>query len=394
MESIKRTENSLERVLPIPDVHAQEHSACVTAYVREHIRKSGGVLPFDLYMDIVLYAQGLGYYVTGAQKFGQSGDFVTAPELGSLFSKCLARQAAEVLQRLGQGGILEVGPGTGALAGALLDELALLNALPDQYALLETSPDLKRRQQERLTSQLGEGIERCCWLDDLPRDWTGLVLVNEVLDALPVTCFQVYSGHPMLAGIQNSDSGFSLSWFESEEIAAEIEIIEKYQLPDGYTSERCSRADAWVSEVGTRLRCGLLLVIDYGYTAQEYYHPERSTGTLMCHYRNRAHSDLFWYPGLQDITAHVNFSSLAAAGREVGLELAGFSSQEAFLLSLGLTELAETTHDVRSQAEVSREIQQLATPSGMGERFKVLALSKGLEGALLGFELRDRSGDL
>ena len=380
--------------LPIPAADARAHSARVTASVREHIEKAGGALPFDRYMDHVLYAPGLGYYAAGARKFGPAGDFVTAPELGPLFGRCLARQLAEVLQRLGTGGVLEAGPGTGALAAVLLEELAALDALPDQYALLEPSPDLKDRQQALLTGRLGDAGTRCNWLDDLPHDWTGVVLANEVVDALPVTRFQVRSGRPLHAQVRHGKAGFEWSWEAPEDGGPETSIVERHQLPEGYISERSPRAGAWVAAVAARLRRGLLLIIDYGYAAPEYYHRDRAVGTLRCHYRHRAHSDPFWYPGLQDITAHVDFSALAAAGRAAGLELAGFSSQEAFLLSLGLTDLAAVADDLRSRTEVSREIQQLAMTSGMGERFKVLALVKDMEGPLLGFQLRDRSGQL
>jgi SAM-dependent MidA family methyltransferase len=380
--------------LPIPDANARAHSARVTASLRDHIEKAGGALPFDRYMDFVLYAPGLGYYAAGAHKFGLSGDFVTAPELGSLFGRCLARQLAEVLQRLGTGSVLEVGPGTGALAAVLLEELAKLDSLPDQYALLETSPDLKERQQDRLTSQLGNLAARCNWLDDFPSGWTGVVLANEVVDALPVTRFRVHSGRPVHAWVRDGKSGFEWSWEIPEDESPEVAIINRHQLPEGYISEHSPRAGAWAASIAPRLRRGLLLVIDYGYAASEYYHPARSAGTLMCHYRHRAHVNPFWYPGLQDITAHVDFSALAAAGCTAGFELAGYSSQEAFLLSLGLTELAEVSDDVQSRAEVSCEIQQLAMPSGMGERFKALALVKGMKGPLLGFQLRDRSHQL
>ena len=380
--------------LPIPAADARAHSARVTASVREHIEKAGGALPFDRYMDHVLYAPGLGYYAAGARKFGPSGDFVTAPELGPLFGRCLARQLAEVLQRLGTGGVLEAGPGTGALAAVLLEELAALDALPDQYALLEPSPDLKDRQQALLAGRLGDRMTRCNWLDDLPRDWTGVVLANEVVDALPVTRFQVRSGRPLHARVRHGETRFEWSWEAPEDGGPETSIIERHQLPEGYISERSPRAGAWVAAVAARLRRGLLLIIDYGYAAPEYYHRDRAAGTLRCHYRHRAHSDPFWYPGLQDITAHVDFSALAAAGCAAGFELAGFSSQEAFLLSLGLTDLAAVADDLRSRTEVSREIQQLAMASGMGERFKVLALVKDMEGPLLGFQLRDRSGQL
>jgi SAM-dependent MidA family methyltransferase len=386
--------NPVSLELPIPVSDAQAHSALVTERVREHIEEAGGALPFDRYMDLVLYAPGLGYYAAGARKFGPAGDFVTAPELGPLFGRCLARQVAEVLQRLGTGGVLEVGPGTGALAADLLEELAALDALPDQYALLEPSPDLKIRQQTLLAGRLGDNVTRCNWVDDLPLDWTGVVLANEVVDALPVTRFRVDSGQPLHAQVRFGKAGFEWSWEDPEDGDAETSIIDRHQLPQGYTSERSPRAGAWVAAIGERLRRGLLLIIDYGYVAAEYYHSHHAAGTLRCHYRHRVHSDPFWYPGLQDITAHVDFSALAESGFAAGFELAGFASQEAFLLSLGLTDIATVTDDLRSRIEVSREIQQLAAVSGMGERFKVLALVKDMEDPLLGFQLRDRSHQL
>ena len=229
---------------------------------------------------------------------------------------------------------------------------------------------------------------------DLPRDWTGVVLANEVVDALPVTRFRVHSGRPLHARVRHGEAGFEWSWEDLDDGGAETSIIDRHQLSEGYTSERSPRAGAWVAEVAKRLRRGLLLIIDYGYAAPEYYHSDRVAGTLRCHYRHRVHSDPFWYPGLQDITAHVDFSALAEAGCAAGFELAGFSSQEAFLLSLGLTDVAAVTDDLRSRIDVSREIQQLAMASGMGERFKALALVKDMEGPLLGFQLRDRSGQL
>jgi len=378
----------------MPGDDAQEHSERVKGYIRDYINKAGGKISFDLYMDLVLYAPGLGYYAAGSQKFGRSGDFITSPEIGSLFSRCLARQVAEVLRRIGHGAILEVGPGTGALAVGLLKELAVLGVLPDQYALLEVSPYLKKCQQELLESQLGDRVERCIWLEDLPHDWTGVVLVNEMLDAVPVTRFQVRSGLPFLAEVHDSGAGFDIGWSFDNKLLTEMDLIKKYGLPDGYTSEVSKRADAWVAKAASRLRRGLLLIIDYGYAEHEYYHRERVIGTLMCHYRHRSHTDPFLYPGLQDITAHVNFSALARAGQSMGLNLAGFASQEAFLLSLGLTELGEISLDNRSRYQISREIQQLASPFGMGGIFKVLALSKKIEGELLGFGLRDRSDTL
>ncbi len=386
--------NTLDPYLPLPDYDAREHSARVERHVREYIRKFDNLLPFDHYMDQVLYAPGLGYYCNSSQKFGSLGDFVTAPEISSLFSKCLARQVAEVLQILDCGSILEVGPGTGSLAVGLLNELEILGFLPDKYALLEVSPYLRKCQERFLESNLNIQSVDYYWLEDLPEDWTGVVLVNEVIDAMPVTRFQVKSKAPVEVGVRTIDSDFEISLIDSDKATGAIEIVEKYGLPEGYTSEISDRANAWVKEMGSRLSRGLLLIIDYGYTETEYYHRDRVTGTLMCHYQHRAHTNPFFYPGLQDITTHVNFSSLAIAGYSVGMNLAGYTSQEAFLLSLGLTEIAGTSAEVRSRAEVSHEIQKLTAPLGMGGMFKVLGLSKNLDELLTGFDLRDRSATL
>lgn len=386
--------NILDPSLPLPDNDAREHSARVTGHVSAHIREFDNLLPFDRYMDQVLYAPGLGYYCNSSQKFGKLGDFVTAPEISALFCKCLARQIAEVLQILGHGSVLEVGPGTGALAAGLLNELEILGYLPDKYALLEVSPTLRKCQERFLESNLNSQLVEYHWLEDLPQDWAGVVLLNEVIDAMPVTRFQVKSGVPVVLGVQEIASEFGISWIDANEATSAIKIVDKYGLPEGYTSEISDRANAWVKEMGSRLGRGLLLIIDYGYTENEYYHRDRVTGTLMCHYQHRAHTNPFFYPGLQDITAHANFSSLAAAGHSVGMSLAGFTSQEAFLLSLGLTEIAEKNADVRSRAKVSHEIQKLTAPLGMGGMFKVLGLSKNLDELLTGFDLRDRSETL
>jgi SAM-dependent MidA family methyltransferase len=301
---------------------------------------------------------------------------------------------AEVLHQFGGGSVLEVGPGTGALAVALLQELTALDELPDRYFLLETSPELTARQQKTLAPRLGDYQSRVHWLNQLPTNFSGVVLVNEMLDALPVTRFRVESGKALEAYVQTGEQGFDWCWQGAAPNSPATAIIEQHCLPEGYSSECAPRAAAWVRAVAESLQQGLLLIIDYGYSAAEYYHPDRITGTLMCHYRHRAHSNPFHLPGLQDITAHVDFSALATAGRSAGLELAGFSNQEAFLLALGVTDLAEVGCDTEARARISQEVQQLVFPSGMGERFKVLALAKGIEGPLKGFTLRDRSTQL
>ncbi|MBO68454.1 MAG: SAM-dependent methyltransferase [Acidiferrobacteraceae bacterium] len=380
--------------LPQPTVEAIAHSAKVTDMVRQYIKQADGMLPFETYMNLVLYEPELGYYVTGTQKFNEFGDFTTAPELGSIFGRCLARQAAEVLRKLGGGSILEVGPGTGALASAMLEELETLDVMPEQYAFLEISPELKDRQQQYLSNRSGHHFSRYKWLETLPTDWTGLVLANEVVDAFPVSLFRAKPQHATVAYVYDKGGVLGLCWSDKARSARGDSIVEIHDLPEGYISEYSDRAQAWAATISSMLSSGLMLIIDYGYSAREYYHPDRINGTLMCHYQHRAHTNPLWYPGIQDITTHVDFSAFAAAGLEAGCELAGFSTQEAFLLSLGITDFAEHLKEPYQLATTSHEIRQLILPSAMGQTFKVLGLAKRLEGPLRGFSLRDRSDTL
>jgi len=377
--------------LPQPTIEATAHSAIVTDMVRQYIKKAGGMLPFDVYMNLVLYEPGLGYYVTGTQKFNELGDFTTAPELGSLFGRCLARQVAEVLRRLGRGSILEVGPGTGALASVLLEELEVLDVMPEEYVLLELSPELKDRQQRYLSNHSRNYFDKCKWIETLPSDWTGIVLANEVIDAFPVSLFRSKSERAMVGHVYEREDALALCWDDKEHSELGDSIAKAHNLPEGYISEYSARARAWAMTISSILSSGLILIIDYGYPAREYYHPDRTNGTLMCHYKHRFHTDPFWYPGIQDITTHVDFSAISAVCLESGCELAGFSTQEAFLLSLGITDFVENLRDPYQLAVASHEIQQLTLPAAMGHTFKVLGLTKQLEGPLSGFSLRDRS---
>jgi len=308
-----------------------------------------------------------------------------------LFGRCLARQVAEVLRQLGGGSILEVGPGTGTLASALLEELEVLDVMPEEYALLELSPELKERQQRYLSNCPSHHFSKCKWIETLPSDWTGIVLANEVVDAFPISLFRSKSQRAMVGHVYEKEGALALCWDDKERSELGDSIIKVHNLSEGYISEYSARARAWAMTISSMLSSGLVLIIDYGYSAREYYHPGRTNGTLMCHYKHRSHTDPFWYPGIQDITTHVDFSAIAAVCLESGCELAGFSTQEAFLLSLGITDFVENLSDPYQLATVSREIQQLTLPSAMGHRFKVLGLTKQLEDPLSGFSLSDRS---
>ena len=378
--------------LPPPAPEALEHSRRLTARIREEIRAAGGATPFARYMELALYAPGLGYYSAGARKFGAAGDFVTAPELSPLFSRCLARQCAEVLQGMGGGSVLELGAGSGVMAADILLALEGLHCLPDEYLILEVSADLKARQRETLASRAPGLLPRVRWLHALPGSFRGLILGNELLDALPVERFRkTETGYERLC-VAEEGAGFAWASRPADAaLATALRMLEgtlAAPLAPGYVSELCVGLAPLISSLGALLEKGALLFLDYGYPRAAYYHPERSMGTLMCHYRQRAHGDPFLYPGLQDITAHVDFTTVAEAATAAGLELAGYTTQAHFLLALGIAAFAD------EGMEPARQVKLLTLPEEMGERFKAIAFSKGLMQELRGFTLRDLSHTL
>jgi len=380
--------------LPIPDDSALAHSAGVADLVRARLADNGGWISFADYMDLVLYAPGLGYYSAGAQKFGPAGDFVTAPGLGSLFARCLARVTGQALDQLGGGVVLEVGGGTGALAADLL--WSLRTSPPRQYLLLEVSADLRARQRARLAAQVPELLDRVQWLDRLPETpLTGVLIANEVLDALPTERFTMQDGKPRQLGVHLQAGEFAWSSVAAPAaLEAAVRAIEQdtgARLPDGYSSEVCVRQPAWIASLAASLDQGLALFTDYGYSRREYYHPQRTEGTLACHYRHHWHADPFLLPGLQDITAWVDFSAAARAAVAAGLDVAAYTTQAHFLLATGILQEMETEKSrARNQGEMlamAAELRQLLMPGEMGERFKLLALSRDFEPA---FELTVR----
>ena len=381
-----------------PDAFASRHSAAVARHLRGQIEDAGGVLPFDQYMDMALYAPGLGYYATGTRKFGQGGDFVTAPEIGPLFGRSLAREVGLVLETIDDACLLEFGAGSGALAQSLIEALSADGRLPSRYCILEISPDLRERQRQRLEPLAEHHGLKIEWLEQLPDEpLQGVILANEVVDAFAVTRFCVIQGRPWRAGISIDGDGFAWEWIDDlDPDSGAAKIVQQYELVEGYISEVCPRAQAWIHALGVSLQRGLALVIDYGFPAREYYLPERSQGTLRCHYQHRAHNDPLILPGIQDVTCHVNFSALAEAGRTAGFDVLGYTSQESYLLALGLLDLATPQPEDDENVMLSRaaEVKQLILPSQMGEAFKVMALGKNIEQALAGFKLRDRSSSL
>lgn len=372
--------------LPAPDADALAASRALCARIRSELRAHGNWMSFARYMERVLYEPGLGYYAAGSAKLGAGGDFVTAPELGPLFAQTLAAQVSASLQSAG-GAILELGAGSGALAEGLLEELARRGAAPPAYFILEPSPELRDRQHRRIGG-------RATWLEQLPERFRGVILANEVADALPVHAVTwtdrginergVCENEGELAWAERAASGFVL------EAARAIEI----PLPPSgrYRSEIGLAARAWIAALAGALEAGTLLVIDYGFARSEYYHPQRSTGTLMCHYRHRAHGDVFLHPGLQDVTAHVDFSALADAAAHAGLDVLGYATQAQFLVNCGITDVLARgdASDVPRYAPRAAEANTLLAPSEMGELFKVLALGRGVDSALPGFAHGDR----
>lgn len=377
--------------LPVPSPEAAAHSAHLTAHIRADISAQGGWISFARYMELALYAPGLGYYTAGAHKFGAAGDFVTAPEISPLFGRTLARQVAEITA-LSSAHILELGAGSGKLAADLLAELERQGQLPDTYSILEVSADLRERQQVLLRERLPHLYDRLHWLDALPDTLDGAVIANEVLDALPVHLVHWQRGIPLERGVALNDNGFC--WQDQPIADSALQLaVQRIDVLDSYISEVCLAQQGLIASLAQRLRQGALLFIDYGFGAREYYHPQRHTGTLMCHYRHHAHDAPFFLPGLQDITAHVNFTDTAEAGIDSGLQLLGYTTQAFFLINCGIADFLAGSDptDLRAHLPLSSQLQKLTSPAEMGELFKVIALGKGIEHPLQGFTRGDLS---
>jgi SAM-dependent MidA family methyltransferase len=377
--------------LPLPDPQAQKHSQQLCELIQHDIALQGGWIPFSRFMELALYAPGLGYYSAGASKFGAAGDFVTAPEISPLFGRTVARQLADIMA-LSTPHILELGAGSGKMALDILAELERLEQLPVSYSILEVSADLRERQQALLRERLPHLAARVQWLDALPAAISGAVIANEVLDALPVHLVRWSDSRVYERGVANKGSDFI--WEERlPETPALLELAQQISVPDDYLSEISLTARGLVSSLCERLSSGALLFIDYGFGSREYYHPQRSTGTLMCHYRHHAHDDPFFLVGLQDITAHVDFTAVAESAIDHGANLLGYTSQAHFLINGGITDLiSDVSPDkLRDYLPLSAQIQKLTSPAEMGELFKVIALGKGMDAPLRNFLSGDRS---
>jgi len=353
---------------------------------------AGGWLDFEHAMDLLLYAPGLGYYTGGAHKFGTGGDFTTAPELSPLFAQSVATGIAPVLRDT-HGDVLEVGAGSGALAAGLLAALEAEGTLPRRYRILELSAELRERQRERLGALPSALRSRVDFVLAPPEDaWRGVLLANEVLDALPVRCFAVRGGRVLERGASLAADG-SVQWSERPATAAhEAEVRRLFgesPLPEDYESEWCPRAGAWLRAVTQTLARGIALFADYGLPRHEYYHPTRDRGTLRCHYRHRAHDDPWMHPATQDITAWVDFTRVAEAADDIGLDVLGYTTQAAFLLATGIEARVAAADATRARAQLAHEARRLMMPEEMGETFKLMALGRGWDAPLDAFSLRD-----
>jgi SAM-dependent MidA family methyltransferase len=367
--------------------------------IAEAIRQAGGAIPFDRYMELALYAPGAGYYVNGARKFGEQGDFVTAPEISPLFSQCMANQCADLLQEC-SGNILEFGAGSGMMAADILARLQDLDALPERYQIMELSAELRARQAETLALRVPALSERVQWLDRLPDPgWSGVVLGNELLDAMPVSRFRRGADGWEESFVELQADGLGETWRPASPKLAEALDTRQARVgvfPPGYVSEINLRLPGWMRAVADFLQRGAVLLLDYGYTERAYYHPERDRGTLICHFRHRAHADFLALPGLQDITANVDFSAVAEAGVAAGLELVGYTTQAQFLIGCGLDGLL-AGFDAADPDRYLPQLQaakQLILPSGMGERFQAIGFARDIAEPMRGFAMRDMRDSL
>lgn len=381
---------------PLPDPQALASSKHLQTLICSEIEEQGGHISFCHFMDMALHAPGLGYYNAGCHKFGEQGDFITAPEISSLFSQCVARSIQPVIATLDKGSVLEVGAGSGVMAVELLKEFSQLDCLPEAYYILELSAELRARQRDTIMQHSPALLEKVQWLDKLPEDFTGVVLANELLDTMPVHRFCITNHGPFELCVARGEQGFT--WvnkaFSDQYLIqriTDIQIQWDTHLSSVYTSEINLSAEAWLRSVSESLKKGLILLFDYGFAAHEYYHPQRDNGTLMCHYRHRAHGDPLILVGLQDITAHIDFTAMAAAAKDSGLALAGYTTQAEFLLTSGLPELISKfdSQDSKRHIMLTAQVKKLTMPHEMGELFKVMAFTQNMDHKLASFSRHD-----
>jgi len=373
----------LDVSLPSPDADARAHSARVVAHVHDEIVRSGGFIPLARYIELVLYAPSLGYYVAGSRKFGPAGDFVTAPELTQLYGAAVARQLERLLSLAHADEIVELGAGRGTLAASILDAFAKRSGSAPRYRILEVSPELRAEQRATLAEpRIAEQVE---WLDQLPATLRGAVVLNEVLDAVPPRVVSRRNGAWFERGVAWRDGRLAID--EQPLVDSRVQALATARFPPDidYVSEINPAAEALVATIAQRVISGGVLVIDYGFPRREYYHHDRCEGTLVGHYRHRVHADPLLWPGLSDLTAHVDFSSIAEAGQRAGARVGGFATQASFLIGCGILDALAATGapDSNDYLRAAGAVQKLLSPSEMGELFKALLLTRGVDCPLL-----------
>lgn len=388
--------------LPLPEKDAAEHSNKVKECLLDKI-VSNGSLSFTEYMAAVLYEPGLGYYSAGSTKLGAEGDFITAPEISPLFSQSIAQAILPALAEIENCSILEVGAGSGKMAAAILAHLDSINNLPTHYYILELSADLRLRQQQFINETIPALAEKIVWLDSIPENLNAVVIANELLDAMPVVRFRKESQGISIEHVNEADGEFQLLYIQDSNdtmnlrVSKRVDEIENEvnKLEVGYVSEINFNAEDWLASMADKLNKGVILLIDYGYPQHEYYHPERNEGTLNCFYRHRHHSNPFLYPGLQDLTSHVDFTAIADSGINNNLSLLGYTTQSHFLFGAGIAQLAEARTEcfdddnIVAQIELANEVKKLTMPYEMGEVVKAIGFSKNCNVTLEAFQFKD-----
>lgn len=388
--------------LPIPDKSDHHHSFEVQNLIRSEITMAGGWLPFTRYMELAIYSPGMGYYSSSTSKFGCTGDFVTAPEVSSLFGRSLARQAIQIIEGVSKenGDILEFGAGTGKLALDILLELENIGRLPQNYFILEVSGELQKRQRKLFEKFAPYLLSRVKWIKNLPAKFNGLILANEVLDAMPVHLVVGRNNSLFERGVVWNGKKFE--WSDRLLVEGELFNIAQEIIPqdssnnsdlNSYVSEISLSARGFIRSLADILEKGAVVIIDYGFGSNEYYHVQRNCGTLMCHYKHYVHNNPFYCPGLQDITSHVDFTAIADVAISKGLELIGYTTQAQFLINCGITDLlAEISVENTSEyLPMANQLQKLVSPAEMGELFKVIAIGRNNQHPLIGFTNGDKS---
>lgn len=378
--------------LPLPNQDSAAKSQELIKHISAIIQQQGGHIPFEKFMELALYTPKLGYYCNHLPKFGAQGDFTTAPLISPLFSRCLARFCYSILDTLKDGDIVEYGAGSGHMVCDILIELEQLHCLPKRYFIIELSAGLKKRQQDKISENCPHLLSRVEWVDSIPTEsFKGVILANELFDAMPVHLFEITEDNLYEYFVTDQNKTFSFQKFISKNKTL-LEFYQTQSWPEQYLSEINLNLRPFIHTLANHLTSAVILFIDYGFPRHEYYHPSRNMGTLMCHYQHYAHQDPLVYPGLQDITAHVDFTAIAEAAVDNNLEVVGYTNQANFLINCSLIQLLSQSNlkTEKERLQQNNAIQKLTSPAEMGELFKVIAIARNFDDPLLGFQAGDK----